>query len=131
VSIKAGQKFRWIAPSGDYFTNGTVYEVLRDASGDFAEFIIEDDHYQRGDKDMPHHWNDDADFHSKFEPADGPVVTVLTKRIVPGTYGDVEVDNVNSEGVSIWLPRNSRYTASALTAMAKTLTEIAGALGDA
>lgn len=57
-----------------------------------------------------------------------PVRTVTRKEVVPGVYGDVEVAATNEDGVSIWLPANSRYTATRLRTMIATLTEIADAL---
>lgn len=61
----------------------------------------------------------------------GPVRTVTRREIVPGQYGVVEIDKdsrVTDEGVSLWLPRNHRYSPAELRATAATLTEIADAL---
>lgn len=58
----------------------------------------------------------------------GPVTTELVKRINAGTYGVVEIEGANAEGVSIWLPRNKRYSAADLRAVAAIFSELAEAL---
>jgi hypothetical protein len=54
-----------------------------------------------------------------------PIREVTKRELVAGKYGIVEIDNVNDEGVSIWLPANRRYDASTLREAAHTLNQIA------
>lgn len=80
----------------------------------------------KGDEpdDLVSEWSD--------EPP-SPVRTVTRKEIVPGHFGLIEIEHgpnrVTAEGVSLWLPRNHRYSPAELRATASTLIEIADALG--
>lgn len=125
--IAVGQKWRWVSDDGAFYTKGREYEVLT-VPDDGSMFTMQDDTHFNSDMRQGHHWSDDGDFRNWFEPVGSPVETVTVKRIVPGTYGLVEVDNTHIEGVSLWLPRNRRYTRAELTELAATLTEIAEAI---
>lgn len=65
---------------------------------------------------------------SEWQDEPSPIRTVTRREIVAGVYGCVEVDNVNSDGVSLWLPRNKRWSSEELREAAHILNQIAEVL---
>jgi len=59
-----------------------------------------------------------------------PIRTVTRREIVPGQYGYIEISDVNNEGVSLWLPRNQRWSSEKLREAAYVLNQLAEVLED-
>lgn len=127
--IKVGDKFRWIGETTEYYTNGSVYEVIAynyPNDGDDHPVVMDDN--RRTER---HHWSIET-MKGKFVSCKSPIITKTVRELRPGTYGRLHVSPWMglSPMAQIYIVDGGKFTSQELREAANTFIEIADYLDE-